>query len=58
MQEYSNYLATFDEEGAYQIMDDMGINVEKEEGEFKVERIGQNRAGHEDGSYIVTWTAN
>ena len=58
MQEYSNYLATFDEEGAYQIMDDMGINVEKEEGEFKVERIGQNSAGHEDGSYIVTWTAN
>ena len=39
-------------------MDDMGINVEKEEGEFKVERIGQNSAGHEDGSYIVTWTAN
>ena len=58
MQEYSNYLATFDEEDAYQIMDDMGINVEKEEGEFKVERIGQNSAGHEDGSYIVTWTAN
>lgn len=58
MQEYSNYLSAFDEEDAYQIMDDLGINVEKEEGEFKVERIGQDSGGREDGSYIVTWTAN